>query len=505
MAAIRQVYLPKSSAEIRDQLLQDMRLAAIDTGVDEPPVEPGTDWYILNTGISKQCMMGTANIALSAQDASVLDATGAALDKHRVALGLPEVEPTGSSGKIIVEILGTTTIPSNTEIKLPNGLRIKTVGASINPSDGDEIDVTAIDKGALTNFPGGTEVTFVSAPTNVSATARVSYEFPLTGGTDAETDERKRSRIINTLKNKPAGGNWAYLRQLVLNEHGFVQDVYVYPAPGGPSSQLIVPVRAFDIANNDYSRAPSSALLQAIRNTLQADANVGIETVVRAATEENADFALLLDIPDSVLAGGNGQGWTDPTPWPQLSGGETKVTVTNYDPATDVLTINAATSTSPIEGQTQIAWWSPADRKFYTALVTDVDGASTAGSWIVTLDRPLVGNDGVGPSTGDYISPNAQNLSAYGDTWVALFNELGTGEITTDADLLPRGARKPSAADEDPYSVTNAFLAKVTRKHPEISDVEFSYSPTTSPTVPSSVDSPPAVLIPRHFAVYPTS
>jgi hypothetical protein len=498
------VQVPTGSAEIRDTWLQDVRLAAIDTGVEEPPIEPGTDLYIIGEANSQIALVGIANISIAAKDVNVLDATGDALDAIREGDGLPVVNPAGATGKIKVTVSGATTIANGTKLKLPNGLRIQTVGTFINPADQAEIDVAAIeDTGTLTNLKGGSAVQFVAAPTNVSKAAIVSSDFPLTGGTDKETDARKRDRILNTRRNKPAAGNWAYWRQFVLDNFAAAVDTYVYPALGGPSSHLIVPVRGFDRANNDYSRTPSSALVQAIRTSVQADANTGIETVVRGPANEAADFTLLVDIPDSVLAGGNGQGWTNTAPWPSLEVADAdKVTITAVGADNDQLTLSANTATAPIEGQTEIAWWSSADRMFYTALVIDVTVA-TPGAWGISLDRPLVGIDGVGPQVGDYVCPNAQNLTAYGDTWVSLFEAFGPGEMTTDTDRLPRSLRNPNAADEDPHSMTRATLKGVTGQHVEITDIAFGYSPLTSPTVPAGVDDPPNILVPRRFAVYP--
>ncbi len=500
MAEVAVVKTPAGSDELRAQFLRDYKLAAEDAGFEDIPIEPGTDAFFIGEGVGQVSLIGITNESLHAADANHLTATGVALDRHREAFQIPIVEPAGSSGKIKVTIAGSTTIPNGQQGKLPNGLRFSVVGTYVNPADQSEVDVTAIDTGTLTNFPGGSIVSFVSPPTNVATEAVVSSEFPLSGGTDEETDERKRDRILNVLRNKPAGGNWAQIRQIVLDEFGFVRDCYVYPAPGGPSSQLIVPVRDFDPANNDFSRAPSAALLQAIRNVIQADANTGVETSVRAAGEESADFGIQIEIPASTLSGGNGSGWTDPDPWPALEVADAgNVTITAVT-SNDEITVDAETATEPVDGQTHIDWWSPADRKFYTALVTDHSG--TAGAYVLTLDRPLVGKDGVGPAAGDYISPSAQNLQKYGDTWVSLFNDLGPGEVTSDANRLPRSKRHPFATDEDPSSLTNAALGFLSRQHPEITDYDYAYSPTTSPTVPATVADPPNILVPRHLAFY---
>ena len=500
MAEVAVITTPSGSAELRQQFLRDYELAATDAGL-VAPVGPGTDAYIIGEGIAQISLIGITNESIHADDANVLTATGAALDRIREGYGLPIVEPTGASGKIRVTVLGSTTIGSGQQLTLPNGKRIQTTSTTINPADQQEIDVSAIDTGTDTNLAAGETVTWVSPPTNVEAEAEVSAEFPITGGTNAEDDERKRDRILNVLRNKPAAGNWAYLRQKVLDEFGFIQDCYVYPALGGPSSQLIVPVREFDPENNDFARAPSDALLQAIRNALQADANTGIETVVRAATDEDADFAILIEIPESALSGGNGQGWTDPEPWPQLEvADDGYVTITAVNSTNDEITVDAETSTEPVSGQTQIAWFSPADRTFYSATVTDSSG--TAGARVLELDRPLVGKSGVGPSAGDFISPNAQNLVKYANTWVALFQELGPGEMTTDANRLPRSKRHPFTTSEDPAAVTNAALTRLSHDNPEITDFEFSHQSLTSPTVPANVDDPPNILVPRHLAFY---
>ncbi|HTJ17837.1 MAG TPA: baseplate J/gp47 family protein [Steroidobacteraceae bacterium] len=497
------IFVPSGSAELRDQWLQDARLAAIDTGVAEPPIEPGTDWYIKAEADAQLGLVALANIAIHGKSTNVLTAVGDDLDAIREGDGLPVVQPAGSTGKIKITVFGATTIATGTQAKLPNGLRIRTVGTVVNPADQQEIDVEAIDVGTLTNLKGGEAVQFVSAPTNVAKAAKVSNAFPLTGGTDAENDARKRARILNTRRNKPAGGNWAYWRQFVQDRFASISDTYVYAAPGGPSSQLIVPVRAFDRSANDYSRSPSTTLIQKIRNTIQSDATTGVETVVRASADELVDFTLLIEIPASTLSGGNGQGWTNQSVWPTLEVADAnKVTVSGSPSDYSQITVTANTATAPSNGQTEIAWWSPADRMFYTGLVISHTGS--AGAWALTLDRPLVGKNGVGVANGDFICPNAQNLTAYGESWVALLESLGPGEILeNDPDRLPRALRNPNASDEAPSSITKATLKGFTNKHPEVTDIDFGYAPTATPTVPASVDDPPNILVPRHFAVYP--
>jgi hypothetical protein len=494
------IWVPSGSAEIRDTILRDIRLEALKT-IDEPPVQPGTDWYILATALGEMGIQGFANVAISDEDRSVLTATGDALDDLLEANGLPQIPASGSAGKVKIAVSGSTSIVAGTALLLPNGLRIQTVGNYINPSDGAEVDVAAIDTGEDTNLAGGETVRFVSAPTNVSEEATVSYGEPLTGGTDGENDARKRARLLNTLRNKPAGGNWADIRRVALEALGSVQDCYVFPGLGGPGSALVVPVKDFDEDVNDYSRALSDAAIQTVRSAIHAKLPGFSEIVVRASGDESVDFTILVSIPASSLSGGNGRGWTDSMPWPRLENSDGgHVAISSVSAGNNQITVNADTTTSPATGHTHICWWSSVDMEFYTALVTGVSGGT--GAWVLSLDRPLVSSDGTGPAIGDFVCPSAQNLAKYGKAWLEMFRALGPGECTADVNRLPRAKRHPFAADEDPSGITNSALLALVKRFPEITDIDFGHAPQRQPTIGPTVAYAPNILIPRRFAVY---
>lgn len=508
------LYQPKAG-ELRDRLLRDMRLAAIDTGVDEPPTQPGSDWYLLAVACDTIGLQAFANINSAEAAYDVFSATGDDLDAIREAEGLPKIEPSGSSGKIRITVTGATTIPSGTEGTLPNGLRWRTVGVVVNPADQQEIDVEAIDIGAATNLAAGQIVRFATAPTNVNEEAVVSTAEPLTGGDDGESDARKRDRIMNARRNRPGGGNWAQLRQWALEASGIVQDAYVYPALGGPGSCKVVPVREYDIELGDYARDLTSAQMQVVRSYIQTKMGIPQEVVVQAVANEALDITIKVTLPESALAGGNGQGWLDPTPWPPLEAGDSSKVTVSAIPAANQITVTAQTATSPVAGQTHVAWWSAVDRKFRPRLVTAVSGSS--GAWVLTLESPLIGETGDGPQIGDYVCPAAYNLDAYGAAWVALLGRFGPGENTEDAGILQNGRalRHPFVTDEDPTDVTNTTLAQWSNGFPasgdspahpgfpEVTAFSLGYSSATTPTVPASIDTAPNVLVPRHFALYP--
>lgn len=510
---INQPFVPSTQEQLRDAILADYRLEMIKTTGFDPSVVPGTEVFVWATAHSSIAMLQFANIELSRDAITPLNATGQDLENWRTSLGLPEVQASPSSGKIRVTVEGVGTLTDGQPFQLPNGLRGTVVGNWVAIVDGSEVDVVTTDTGSKTEFDGGTPVTLVSPPSVFNTTALVSTNSPLRGGRDKEDDDRKRTRVLNAVANKPSGGNWAKLRELALNALASVQDCYVYPALGGPASVKVVPVRDFDVKRREFTRAMNAGALSIVRAAIYNEVPDGMEVVVEASADQEFDATIAVAIPASSLSGGSGNGWVDQpitpdtVPWPQLAGGQNVVIVLSVTSSTQIV-IGANSATSPIAGQTHIMWWSPADMKFRQFLITAVDGASGPSNWIVTVDRPMVADDGTLVAFGDYISPAAVNADAYADAWLNALRALGPGENTSDTDRVPRALRHPYVSDEDPSAATFLTLKAFQSTRPEISDLEWLRRVTdggvsiTKPTVPASVADPVNILVPKHFGIY---
>lgn len=497
------IYVPKNAEELRDTWLRDIRLAAIEAGLAEPPIQPGTDLYIRATANAHARLIQYANLAISDDGTSVLTATGADLDEKRRAHGLPEVKPSPSTGSVDVGVEGggTVTIPNLAQLVLPNGLRAQVAGNHPGIADGDPVDIVTIDTGAATVLPAGSKLRFVSPPLNVKTEATVSVAAPLTGGTDAESDDRKRDRILNRLANPPAGGNWSHKIEIALNSLASLQYAFVYPALGGPASEKVVLVRDFDVDGAVFTRELDTGALDIVRAALQAEFGAPFELVVQSAVDANVDVSVEVSIPNSVEAGGDGTGWKNAAPWPPLTGAETACTVSVYAGSTSV-TIDADTATPPVAGVTRIVWWSPNDMRFHERTVTAQSGGTTA--WVCSLDAPLIDSTNTAAAVGDYISPAAENMEGYGASWLDVMRKMGPGEQTSDANRIPRALREPEpTAGRWPYSLTILQLQQLVAKHSEMTDAAYVYRSATTPTVPGSVNTAPNVFVPRHFGIYP--
>lgn len=494
--------IPGSAEPIRTQFLNDIKLEAIQQGVEDPPIQPKSTWYVMGTAVANASLVTTQNIAIAERDGSVLWAVDDELDELRIGAGLPELPAVGSRGFVRLRVFGATSIQAGEQlVAKKNGKRYATVDPS-SPSDGGEIELQAVDNGEDTDLRSGEVLEWANTPPNVGSQVFVSNTTPLTGGRDKEEDEDKRERILDRKRNPPLGGNWAHLVEAAKTVAA-VQGAYVYPALGGPASLKVVVTRDFVPEDDDYTRVPSDGILRAARAEVQGTMPDGNSTIVQAVAEEASSVALEITIPSSSSAGGNGTGWANSTPWPPLDGGDTEVTVTAIA-STRQVTLSASTTTSPVAGQTRIAWWSPSDQAFAVRLVTGVSGS--AGSWAVTLERPLVDDQGNEVQLGDYISPAATNTLGYGTTFSVGFAKLGPGENTDDPNRIGdgRSLRHPSVDDVDPATVGGSLYRRMQQAHPEITEIGPSAVTTATPSVPASVADAPFVLKLDNLGIYPS-
>lgn len=496
-----EIYVP-ASGEVRDQILTDIRLEAIAQGLStDPPVQPGTDNYRFAVAFEGPFLLSAQNALIRSTAGDPRFATGQDLLDIRDALGLKEVAGSGSAGRIKLTISGIASVPDGTPLVLSNGKRAVVVGNYSGLVNNSEVNIKCIDIGEDTNEEPGAAVTFPNAPLNVSSTAEVSASIPLSGGADVESESRMRLRIMNRLMFPPAGGNWSQKREIALESLATISDVFVYPALGGPSSELIVPIKSFNLELYDFTKAVNTNALSIVRSALHTEFESPDEIVVKAAVEEPVDVSLELTIPESTFSGGNGSGWVDNVVWPNLLVGDSgRVSVTAVTSNTNI-TVSANTTTSPVAGLTHIVWHSKYTQKFYKRIIQTVSGS--AGAWVLTFVTPLVDDLGNDVEIGDYISPDAVNIEEYAKTWLTLMDQLGPAEATNDSNRLPRSKRHPYiSGDVRSSDLKPSKLSLFSQNHKEIEDYEYGFRSLTTPTIPASVSIAPSIFVPRRFGIY---
>ncbi len=484
--------------DMRQQYLDDVELSAIDAGIADPPIEIGSDFYVRGTALANLTTVVCERVSAADKDALPSTCSDERIEEWRISLGLPEIPAQGATGKVIARLDASSGTATDGTVLTRNGYQYQVVGGWTGVVDGSEITIEAVDTGEVTNAKAGERLYWRSAPPGFKSYVEVSTNEPLTGGVDAETPERKRERVTERIANPAVSGNWSAVIEVVETVLPTVR-AYPYPGLGGPSSCKVVLTKQIDPDNLNFSRIPTTAQLTRARQAAWSDVADGTKYIVQAVAEEVTSVALEITIPDASSSGGSGNGWINDTPWPPLTGAETKITVTAVT-SSKVFRVDATTTTAPVDGQTYIAWWSPQTQKFQTGLITAHSGST--GVWVLTVNEPMVDETNVAIAVGDYVSPAAANLEAYGETWRDIMANLGPGENTTEVARLPRAARHPAIDAQDSPTLSTAHRKLLMTAHPEMVDCDYSYRSTTTPTVPGTVDQAPNVLKLDNFGVY---
>jgi len=489
----------KSQPEIRDDILRTWRNGLIKRGVANPNVSPGSDYYVLATGIANEIAVVEANGGV-AIDANMPDsAVGDNLRRWLQLFGGDFRPAGGSAGFVVLSSSSASTVSSGSQLLDGAGLRYQ-VTQTATYANAALIPVSAVDVGAASNHAAGDVLTWVSPPPFSDPTAVVA-SLGLTGGSDAEKDEPARSRLLSLFQNPPSSGNWQDVCNFAEASTPAVEKCFVYPAAEGPGSLHY----AVTIAATTTAATGARAATRQIDATTLANVvapyvlglypeHAGITAT--GVTNVSTDVSIALSLPSAPQAtpAGPGGGWLDGTPWPTNVNADAafKCTVTAVT-STSVFTVDAPSAPTP--NATRIAYLSPTDWTLRTAKVIAVSGS--AGAYQITIDTPFVGI-----ANGNFIWPQCQNQQTYVTALLQSFAKMGPGEKTTSVSVLIRGFRHPTSQLSWPYALGAQQLRALTDAGTEVFGASWLYRSTTTPAVPGTISSAPNILIPNNIGLY---
>lgn len=472
----------------------------------------GTDRWLTFQAFGQGLEVVLAN-NLTGEDACMPDtATGEDLDRICAIYGVTRSPGAGAQGPVTVTNAGSATYPLDAELVADTTKKRYRVVASVTVANGGSVDIEGIDRGEDTNLAAGAVLRWTNPPLGSAETVVVAAGG-LVDGQPPDDDERLRGRLFRQLQAAQNGGSWAHFRQWAEEASAAVEAAWVYPAVQGPGTVHV----AYSIrgtADNRYSRIGSKALTTIVARAIVAQCPEFGDVLVTPVGHQTLDLALRVRLPEPQLGGGPGGGWVDPpaTRWPTL-----KIGLGNLD---GVPTVSSCTTTqitctatvAPTVGAS-IFVASATDRRPYLARIAAIDPSSTAGAWVLTLDRAIPTM-----APGDSVSPASEHGVEYCETFLAQVARLAPGEKTAEVSVLPRGYRHPAAdvvheVGEGPTNrsgLTTLELAALQLAHPEITNAAYYASGgvvgVTLPLLPSlpfTVTNPPLVLRVRRLAFYP--
>lgn len=152
-------------------------------------------------------------------------------------------------------------VPIGTTGQLPDGMQYATTAAGEIGGDGTAtIPMRALLPGIKGNLVPGTALNLVSAPPGVDAAVSI---VTMTSGTDRETPGSLLMRLLQRLRNPPAGGNQYDYFAWAMSVPGVTQ-AYVYPTRRGIGTTDTVILSNGELPSSDLLAA-CSAFIQSMR------------------------------------------------------------------------------------------------------------------------------------------------------------------------------------------------------------------------------------------------
>lgn len=133
------------------------------------------------------------------------EAEGEMLLRWGAIMGKARIAATTASGTITLSGINGSVVPAGTILARSDGARYATSASATITGGGAVVAVAAQAAGNAGNMVAGQTLAFVSPVGGVTATAVVAVAG-IAGGADEESEERHRARILERMREQPAGG-----------------------------------------------------------------------------------------------------------------------------------------------------------------------------------------------------------------------------------------------------------------------------------------------------------
>lgn len=212
------------------------------------------------------------------------------LARHGAVWGVGQEPPAAATGHVLVAGTAGTAIPAGATLAAPSGAQVVVSWAAVLGAGATPVAVIATTPGAAGNMAPGQVLTFTAPIAGVSPQTGTIDSAGLSGGTDLESLDSWRARILARIRAPLAGGGAAdYVKWTTDVAPGAI--VRVYGGWTGPGTVGVVVAAAGPAALDAGTQAAINTNIQALRP-------VTAQVAVVAATLHPIAFTLHLN-PDS--------------------------------------------------------------------------------------------------------------------------------------------------------------------------------------------------------------
>ncbi|HND29733.1 MAG TPA: baseplate J/gp47 family protein, partial [Myxococcota bacterium] len=208
------MYQPLSFEEIRANILAEYRnkIAGADISV-------GSEIYARASVFAAGCSLLSYGLVYVERQIFPDTADTGNLEHHAALYDLERKEPTAATGQILLTGTNGTVVSSGLTLVHADGTEFTTTSGGTIASGELAVNAAAA-VGSAGNRITGDALTVQSPPAGVDAEAEVSGDF--SGGTDDETDDALRARVLARMRAGNAGGRASDYEQWALAIDGVV-------------------------------------------------------------------------------------------------------------------------------------------------------------------------------------------------------------------------------------------------------------------------------------------
>ncbi len=274
----------RSINEIYEKLKQNF-FDAGGTGLSE-----GGDMSLRLMAVAAEIFSLEAQCEFTMRQAFPQTASGEYLDKHAATRAISRRQAVKAGGMLrfsLNEAAGEAVeIPAGTQCMNGAGdVFVTTASARIAPGETQcEVGARAEKEGEAGNAAAGSITRMRHAPAGVSA---VTNPAAFTGGSDSESDEELRERVLSSYRRLPNGANAAYYEALALSVAG-VEKAMVLPRKRGRGT--------VDVVFSASYGYPDQELVEKVRELISQRREICVDVDVSAPSTKAVDVSAALRV-----------------------------------------------------------------------------------------------------------------------------------------------------------------------------------------------------------------
>ena len=260
-------YITKTYDVILQEILTDY--ANQMPGAD---VSTGSDIYVKATALASPIWGLYQNQQWVTRQIFPDTADSAELEWHASLRGLSRKPSSKASGTVMLTGTNDTVVNSGLSLKTTEGVYFTTTSGGTIAGGTLNVAAQAADGGTSGNIAESTSLTVQDPPAGLDSAATATAAF--TGGAESETDAALLTRLLDVLRQPPAGGTANDYKTWALEVTG-VDAAYVYPLRGGLGSVTVIPL----VVGSGPSRIPTQGLVDEVKAHIDTLRPVTVKTL----------------------------------------------------------------------------------------------------------------------------------------------------------------------------------------------------------------------------------